>query len=95
MRASHTTGTICGKLVAVASPCTVPQLMNAVSVKIYTLVRSEVKTPQYVDGKKYCLMSTCAVAADYQGPFSDGYKRHLFTQTVRMVNVSARRETPP
>ena len=79
----------------VASPCTAAQLMNAVAAKIYVLVRSETKTPGYTDGKKYCLASTCTVAADYLGPFTDGYKRHLFTQTVRMVNVSSRRETPP
>jgi type IV pilus assembly protein PilW len=29
------------------------------------------------------------------GPFNDGYKRHLFTQTIRLTNISMRRETPP
>ena len=78
-----------------ASPCTAAQLMNAVAVKIYVLVRSETRTPGYVDGKSYCLKSNCPTAADKMGPFDDGYKRHLFTQTVRLVNVSSRRETPP
>lgn len=77
-----------------ATPCTAGQLMNAVAVKIYVLVRSENKTPGYTDGKSYCLASSCASPADRVGPFNDGYKRHLFTQTVRLVNVSSRRETP-
>jgi type IV pilus assembly protein PilW len=78
-----------------AAPCTAAQLMNAVAVKIYVLIRSETKTPGYTDGKSYCLASSCPTAADKLGPFNDGYKRHLFTQTVRLVNVSSRRETPP
>jgi hypothetical protein len=28
------------------------------------------------------------------GPFCDGYKRHLFSRTIRLNNVSMRRETP-
>jgi type IV pilus assembly protein PilW len=79
----------------IASPCTANQLMNAVAVKLYVLVRSESRTAGYTDTKSYCLASSCATAADRAGPFNDGYKRHLFTQTMRLVNVSARRETPP
>ena len=78
-----------------ASPCTVAQLMNAVAVKIYVLVRSENQTPGYTDTKSYCLASSCPTAGDRIGPFNDSFKRHLFTQTVRLTNVSARRETPP
>ena len=79
----------------VASPCTADQLMNAVAAKIYVLVRAENQTAGYTDTKSYCLASSCATAADKLGPFNDHYKRHLFTQTVRLTNVSARRETPP
>src|SRR5207249_948259 len=71
-----------------ASPCTVDQLMNAVAVRIYVLIRGEVKTAGYTNDKTYTLGSTTL------GPFNDGYKRHLFTQTVRLVNPSMRRETP-
>jgi len=72
-----------------AAPCTPFQLINVVAVKLYVLVRSENKTPGYVDSKTYKLGSTTL------GPFNDQYKRHLFTQTVRLTNVSMRRETPP
>lgn len=71
-----------------AIPCTATKLMNAVAVKLYVLVRSEKTTPGYTDTKKYEMGSTTL------GPFDDAYKRHLFTQTVRLTNISARRETP-
>lgn len=77
-----------------ASPCSALELMNAVAVKLYVLTRSESTTAGHTDAKTYCMTGSCATAADRVGPFSDGYKRHLFTQTVRLVNVSNRRETP-
>ncbi len=88
------------------TPCTPYQVMNAVAVKIYVLARSEVATPGYTDSKVYCLGSSCSAPtvtacpagssnpAPLLGPFCDGYKRHLFTQTVRLTNISMRRETP-
>lgn len=90
----------------VAAPCTADQLMNAVAAKIHVLVRSERATPGYTDSKVYCLGSSCPAPTaaacpaagvnprPLMGPFCDGFKRHLFTQTVRLVNVSSRRETP-
>jgi type IV pilus assembly protein PilW len=70
------------------TPCTAFQLMNTVAIKMYVLVRSENRSAGYTDAKTYTLGGTTL------GPFNDGYKRHLFTQTVRMTNVSGRRETP-
>lgn len=72
-----------------AAGCTSFQLMNTVAAKLYFLVRSETATQGYTDSKIYTLGSTTL------GPFNDGYKRHLFTQTVRLSNISSRRETPP
>lgn len=90
-----------------AAPCTAAQLANAVAVKLYVLVRSEKPTSGYTDSKVYCLGSNCPAAtttscpasitpnaAPLLGPYCDGYKRHLFAQTVRLTNVSSRRETP-
>ena len=89
-----------------AVPCGPGELMNAVAVKIWVLVRAEQPTPGYTDVKTYKLGSrdtncASAAAADASatcaptlGPFNDGYRRHLFTQTVRLVNVASRRETP-
>ncbi len=71
-----------------ATPCTPYQMMNAVSARIYVLVRAERATSNYTDTKTYSMGSTTL------GPFTDPYKRHLFTQTVRFMNISGRRETP-
>jgi type IV pilus assembly protein PilW len=71
-----------------AAPCSALDMANTVSAKIYILVRAERKTANYQDTKTYKMGSVDA------GPYNDGYKRHLFSQTVRLVNVSGRRETP-
>lgn len=75
-----------------ASPCTATTLatglVNAVTAKIYVLMRSESRTPGHTDTKTYNLGSQT------MGPFNDQYKRHVFTQTIRFNNVSGRRETP-
>ena len=81
-----------------AAACTVAQLMNTVAVKIYVLIRSENTSSGYTDSKVYCLSSSGCPTGESPsrtlGPFNDGYKRHLFTQTVRLNNISTRRETP-
>jgi len=71
-----------------AVPCTAAQLVNVVALKLYVLVRSDLASPGYSDAKTYVMGSTSL------GPFNDGFKRHLFTQTVRVTNISSRRETP-
>lgn len=71
-----------------ALPCTANQLTNVVAVKLYVLARATLATPGYTDTKTYTLGSTTL------GPFSDGFKRHVFSTTVRLINVSGRRETP-
>lgn len=62
---------------------------NVVAVQIHVLARSSEATPGYSDTKTYAMGS-----AGTMGPFNDGFKRHVFTTTVRLVNPSGRRETP-
>jgi prepilin-type N-terminal cleavage/methylation domain-containing protein len=81
-----------------AAPCTAAELSNAVVAKIYMLVRNTEKTQSYRDTKTYCLMSlpaggVCPAGSSF-GPFNDGFKRHLFSTTVRLTTISGRRETP-
>jgi hypothetical protein len=80
-----------------ATPCTPAQLANAVAVKLYVLVRNTETSAGYTDTKTYCMSSLDASgncpAANVAGPFKDGYKRHIFTTTVRLTTVSGRRET--
>lgn len=71
-----------------AVPCDQDQLANVAAVKLYVLARAEAATPGYTDSKVYNLGSTAL------GPFNDGFKRHVFSTTVRLNNVSGRRETP-
>ena len=71
-----------------AAPCTAEDLSNVVAVKIYVLARADVATPGYTDTKVYNLGTTTL------GPFNDNFKRHVFSTTVRLNNVSSRRETP-
>ena len=71
-----------------AVPCTFQQLTHVVAVKIYVLARADTVTPGYKDTKTYTLGNIPF------GPFKDGFKRHVFSTTIRVSNVSSRRETP-
>lgn len=72
--------------------------MNAVSVKLWVLARSREPSPGYADVKRYCVGTTnpsgSCPTANTIDPSNDGYKRHVFSTTVRLINVSGRRETP-
>ncbi len=71
-----------------AAPCAAEELANVVAVKLYVLARATRPTPGYLDNKTYALGSTVL------GPYGDNFKRHVFSTTVRLNNVSGRRETP-
>jgi type II secretory pathway pseudopilin PulG len=82
-----------------ATPCTSAQLTDVVAVKLYVLARSRDKTPGHVDDRSYCLGEydpdgTCP-AANTIAAANDSYRRHVFATSVRLNNVSGRRETPP
>ncbi|MBC5768244.1 PilW family protein [Ramlibacter albus] len=89
-------GTVCSTLFNVA---------NTVSVKLFVLARAQTTTPSFTDSKYYCLSGTCSPSSTpscaspgdkltVYGPYCDGYKRHTYAQTVRMMNISMRREVP-
>jgi type IV pilus assembly protein PilW len=71
------------------TPCNAVQLANATAVRVYVLARSREPTTGYTDTKEYQLGASGAV-----GPFDDGFKRHVYATTVRLINVSGRRERP-
>jgi hypothetical protein len=82
-----------------AVPCTAAQLANVVAVKLYVLARSRDTTPGYTDTKSYCLGEpnpdgTCPAASAIAAA-NDEYKRHAFSTSVRLINISGRRETAP
>jgi type IV pilus assembly protein PilW len=71
------------------SPCTFDQLTNVVAVRVHVLARNLEATQGYIDNKTYNLGNTAPI-----GPFNDGFKRHVFTTTVRLVNPAGRRDAP-
>ncbi len=71
-----------------ATPCNLAQLTNTVLVQVHLLVRNIEPTPGYLSDKTYVL------GGETFGPFSDAFQRHVYSTTVRLTNVSARRETP-
>jgi len=75
-----------------SSPCTAAQLMNVVAVKLHVLVRSDEPTGGHLDANTYVLGSTSDKLTITAA--NDGYRRQLFSQTIRLTNVSGRRETP-
>lgn len=70
--------------------CIADQLINVVAAKLHVLVRSTEPTPRYQDDKTYVLGGTSFTPAGDEQRF----KRHLYSSSVRLTNVSARRETP-
>ena len=83
-----------------ASPCTAAQLINAVAVKLYLLVRSKEPTPGYTDNKTYALgtQTICSTSSTDSGcalkVLDPQFKRHVFSAAIRLTNISGRRETP-
>jgi len=71
-----------------ATPCTVFDLANTVAVRIYILSRANEETPGYTDSKSYTLGGVAVTG------LTGGFKRHVFSSSMRLVNVSGRRETP-
>ena len=62
---------------------------NVVSVRLNFIAVSSQLTAKYVDTKTYNLGLAGSV-----GPFNDAFKKHLFTGTARLIDVSGRREIP-
>lgn len=79
--------------VCYAGTCTHDQLMNVVAVKLHVLARSLEPTPGYVDSKTYTL-GDLTINAGTMSAAQQRYKRHVFSTTVRLTNMSGRRETP-
>ncbi len=67
---------------------------NVVSVKITILARNTEQSKGYTDTKIYTLGKDSAGNAQTVGPRNDNYKRHVFTQFIRLVNTAGRREVP-
>jgi type IV pilus assembly protein PilW len=71
------------------SGCSAFTLMNAVSARVYVLSRARSITPGHLDNRTYNLGSNAVTIAGV-----DRYKRQVYARTVRLNNISMRREVP-
>ncbi len=71
------------------SACSIADWASVVSVKLHVIAKAPESSRRFVDDKTLSLGSAGTV-----GPFTDGFKRNSFNQTVRLVNPSSRREIP-
>ena len=72
------------------SACTVTDWSNVMSAKISVIARNIETSAGYTDTKTYAL----GLDGTYTPAAGDHYKRHAYTQVVRLVNPAGRRETP-
>lgn len=75
------------------TPCDLDDQVNAVLIKPYLLVRTLQESQGYSSTKVYYVGDPADDDAEY-GPFTDSFKRHVYSTGIRLTNVSARRETP-
>lgn len=69
-------------------PCDIEDFVNTAAVRLHLLVRAQLPTAGYRNEKVYQLGDLTV------GPLGDAYKRHVFSLTVAVHNVSARRYSP-
>lgn len=62
--------------------------IDAVTARFFVLARNIEPSPGYTDSKTYNLGAASA------GPYSDGYRRHVYSSLVRMLNPSGKRDAP-
>lgn len=66
--------------------------LNTYSAKVHVLARGTTATTSHVDSKSYLLGKKADGTTENSfGPYSDAYKRSVFTSTVRLENPAGRR----
>jgi type IV pilus assembly protein PilW len=63
---------------------------NTVAVKIHVLARNKTISPEHVESKTYNLGLTAAGLVRTAGPFTDKFKRHVYSSVVRLNNPAGR-----
>jgi type IV pilus assembly protein PilW len=64
---------------------------NVVALRVHLLARNNESTAGYVDPKTYAMGFNSAAASQTVTP-GTAYKHRLFSQLIRVVNPSARRD---
>jgi len=78
----------------VADPGTVARWLSVMTVQFNILARNIETSPNFVDTKTYTLGKDSTGAAQTFGPFNDGYRRHVYSGLVRIMNPAGRRDAP-
>jgi len=65
---------------------------NAVSARIALFARNPQASGGYTDTRTYTLGIEADGSTKTVGPFNDGYKRHVYSQTVQLTNPAWRRQ---
>lgn len=76
-----------------STPCTLEDQVNTVSVRVDLLVRALNESPGYSSDKTYFIGDVSDPDSEL-GPFGDSFRRHAYSTSMRLINVSSRRETP-
>ncbi len=72
-----------------ASPTTVAEWMNVMTVRFHVLARNPEPSPGYTQSKTYDLgLGTTPITV------ADGYRRHVYSSLVRVNNPAGRRDRP-
>ena len=66
---------------------------NVVSVKVNLLARTLTSSLGYTNTKSFTLGNTALGNANTFGPFNDGFRRNIYSATVRLNNVGGRNGT--
>jgi type IV pilus assembly protein PilW len=77
----------CSAGASTPDPCSDTDWANMVSVRVYLLARNLAVTGGYTDTKTYSLGTGVTIPA-----FNDGYKRHVYTAVIRLMNPAGTRE---
>lgn len=77
-----------------AAPCAMANTLQIVAANIHLLARNLTERTGYTDAKAYTLGSDGGGGSYVVGPFSDGYERHVYEGSVRLMNPSLRRQPP-
>jgi len=70
-----------------ATPATASDWSNVVTVRMHLLARNTRESGGHTDEKTYNLGPVVL------GPFNDQFRRHVYSELIRLMNVSGRRET--
>ena len=63
---------------------------NVVAVRVHLLSRTTERTPGYSDADRTYTLGPISINGD-----TTGFKRRVYTNTVRITNIAGRREVPP